>query len=135
MTSTLKPKEGMMGEFIFGLRRGWLPKKAESIAKKHGAWLVENTDPQCTCGQDCWPGECKRSRYHWFATESKGDQSNLETARKVHDDLTTAGIYPQENDLNTAIQLLKRIHLIGPAPIPSELQKEVDMFLKKLTSS
>jgi len=61
--------------------------------------------------------------------------SNLETARKVHDDLTAAGIYPQENDLNTAIQLLKRIHLIGPAPIPSELQMEVDMFLKKLTSS
>lgn len=72
-----------MNEYFFGLGPGWLPKKADKIARKHEARLVNYTDPQCTCGHGCAIGECKSSRRHWFACQNRGEPFDSQTAATV----------------------------------------------------
>lgn len=72
-----------MSKHLFGLGKGWLSKKIGRIAEKHGAVLVNHTDPQCQCGHGCNPFECKSSRRHWFACDNLGEPFNSRTAREV----------------------------------------------------
>jgi hypothetical protein len=76
-----------MNEHLFGLGDGWLPKKADTIARKHGARLVNHTDPQCKCGRNCPTGTCKKSRRHWFACQNRGNPFDAQTANAVMADI------------------------------------------------
>ena len=67
----------------FGLGNGWLGKREQQIAKRHGVELINHTDPQCTCGHGCSPGKCKRSRRHWFVCQNLGEPFNRNTAAAV----------------------------------------------------
>lgn len=67
-----------MSEHFFGLGPGHLPKRADRIARKHGAYLVNFTEPR---------GE----RRHWFACANQGEPFDSATARAVLDDLHAAG--------------------------------------------
>ena len=76
-----------MSEYFFGLGPGWLPKRADKIARKHGAYLVNYTDAQCSCGYGCRPYTCKRSRRHWFAGPNLGSPFDQQMANAVLNEL------------------------------------------------
>jgi hypothetical protein len=82
-----KPLEAKMGEYCFGTGPGWLGKKAAAVARKHGAELVNHTDPECSCGWGCAPRRCKRSRRHWFATENRGWMLDQKVSEAVMNEL------------------------------------------------
>lgn len=65
-----------MNEYLFLLGPGHLPRSAARIAEKHGATLVNYTDPQCKCGHGCAPSACPASRRHWFAAANRGEPFN-----------------------------------------------------------
>lgn len=88
----------MTSEHIFGYGRGWLPRKAERIAGKHNAVLVNHSQAQCECGYGCNPYTCKASRVHWFAGPQRGDPGNQQLAVAVIADLRAAGIIDKEKD-------------------------------------
>lgn len=72
-----------MSEYFFGLGRGRIPskiaKRADAIASKHGACLV---NPRL-------PGEGYR---YWFAGPNRGEPFDRAMARAVLDDLDAAGV-------------------------------------------
>jgi hypothetical protein len=68
-----------MSEHFFGLGPGHLPKRADAIAGKHGAYLVNYTEPR---------GE----KRHWFACPNRGSPFDDATARAVMADLRAAGV-------------------------------------------
>ncbi len=72
-----------MSEYMFGLGGGWLGAKAEAIARKHGAELVNYIDSYCACGHGCNPHTCKMARRHWFATRNLGAPHDQQTADAV----------------------------------------------------
>lgn len=77
-------------EHIFGLGPGHLPQRAAKIAARHGATLVNFTDPQCQCGHGghgCAPSKCKR---HWFVCVNLGEPFNSRRARAVTEALALA---------------------------------------------
>lgn len=63
-----------MSEFNFGGHRGHLPARADKIAKRHGAWHTNYTEPR---------GE-KRG---WFSCPNRGAPFDVKTARAVIADL------------------------------------------------
>ena len=71
-----------MNEHLFGLGDGWLPKKADAIARKHGAVLVNHCDPGCKCGCGCHD-ECPACKRHWFACQNRGEPFDSQTATAV----------------------------------------------------
>lgn len=86
-----------MSDYQFGLGRGHLPKKANTIASKHGAALVNYTDPGCSCGYGCdhipaRVNKCPANRRHWFTTRNYGEPFDSSTARAVMADLRAAGV-------------------------------------------
>lgn len=83
-----------MSEYLFGLGRGHLTKKADRIARKHGVCLVNHTDPGCSCGYGC-AGECTANRRHWFAGPNLGEPFDSRMARAVEADIDAAGIKPK----------------------------------------
>lgn len=87
-----------MSEYMFGTGDGWKPKRADKIARKHDAWLINSNKAQCTCGYGCAPYECKRSRYHWFATRSMGAPFDGQTRDAVMADLKKAGIINEDEE-------------------------------------
>jgi len=68
-----------MSEYHFGLGPGFLPKKADKMAREHDAWLINYDDP----------AEGKR---HWFACKNYGEPFDSATAKAVMADLRDAGI-------------------------------------------
>ncbi|MEK6879341.1 MAG: hypothetical protein AABY22_07035 [Nanoarchaeota archaeon] len=76
-----------MSEYFFGLGKNWLSKKANKIAEKHGAYLVNYIDPQCNCGYGCKPHTCNKSKRHWFACKNLGHPFDTQTASEVLKDL------------------------------------------------
>jgi len=68
-----------MGNFQFLLGQGHLPKKANKIAQKHGAELINYTEPN-------------GNRRHWFAGPNKGNPFDAQLANDVTVDLRQAGI-------------------------------------------
>jgi hypothetical protein len=56
----------MATPLIFGQGKGHLGARAERIAARDGAALINYTDPQCNCGRRCRPHTCPDSRRHWF---------------------------------------------------------------------
>lgn len=72
-----------MNEYFFGLGPGHLPDKADEIAKRHDAWLVNYTEPR---------GE----KRHWFACRNMGDPFNRSTADAVLSDLENEGVIESE---------------------------------------
>ena len=68
-----------MGEFYFGLGGGHLPKKADRIAAKHGAFLVNFT-------------ESNGYKRHWFGAPNLGAPFDSQRAEVVIQDLKAAGI-------------------------------------------
>jgi hypothetical protein len=70
-----------MSDFMFGCGSGHLPRKANTIAKRHGAKLVNYNEP---IGRDQF---IKR---HWFHTVNSN--TNRATAQAVIADLKAAGI-------------------------------------------
>jgi hypothetical protein len=67
-----------MNEYFFGLHRGHLKAKADQIAKKHGAWHVNFTEPN---------GE-KRG---WFGCDNLGHPFDSGRANAVMADIEKAG--------------------------------------------
>lgn len=63
----------MNSDYLFLLGSGHLPKLAARIAAKHGATLVNYTDPGCSCGYRCTSGDCPANRRHWFAGPNLGE--------------------------------------------------------------
>lgn len=82
-----------MSEFLFLAGKGHLPRKAEAAAKKHGATLVNYTDPGCSCGHGC-ARNCKANRRHWFAAPNRGNPFDQRTEAAVRDELKAAGVTP-----------------------------------------
>ncbi len=74
-----------MSEYMFGSGRGDVPaakaRKIDRIAQKHGAGFVNPT----------LPGDGPTA---WFATRTRGEPFNGETARAVMADLEAAGLLP-----------------------------------------
>lgn len=68
-----------MSEYFFGLHAGHLTARADKIAKRHGAWHVNYTDPGT--GQ----------RRGWFGCHNRGAPFDGATARAVMTDIKTAG--------------------------------------------
>lgn len=68
-----------MKDHLFGVGRGHLPQKADTIARQHGARLVNYTEPN-------------GARRHWFACESKGSPFDTNTARETVAALRRAGL-------------------------------------------
>ena len=79
-----------MSEYLFLTGDGHLPKRAATIAKKHGATLVNHTDPQCVCGHGCEPSTCKQSQRHWFAGPNRGAPFGGNLRDAVESDLRAA---------------------------------------------
>lgn len=72
-----------MSEYFFGLGPGWLPAKADRIAQKHGAVLVNYTEPN-------------GYKRHWFAGPNRGAPFDQQMADAVAADLRAAGIWEDE---------------------------------------
>jgi len=72
-----------MSEFMFGSGRGYLSASFANVARKHGAELVNYTDPQCICGRGCNPHRCPMSRRHWFAAANRGEPFNSRVEQAV----------------------------------------------------
>ena len=68
-----------MNEYHFGLANGHLPKKADTIAKKHGAWLVNYTEPD-------------GFKRHWFSCRNYGEPFDSQCSRMVMNELIKKGI-------------------------------------------
>lgn len=81
-----------MSEYMFGSGKGHLPAKADKIAGKHGASLVNYTDAACLCGHGCPPHRCKASRRHWFVGPNRGEPFDRDLAKAVESDLARAGL-------------------------------------------
>jgi len=81
-----------MSEYYFGVGKGHLGRRADKIAAKHGAYLVNHTDPGCGCGYGCTTGDCPENRRHWFCCPNLGEPFDSATARAVESDLRQAGI-------------------------------------------
>jgi len=75
---TPNQQETTMSEHFFGLHTGHMNRKADQIAKKHGAWHVNYTEPR---------GE-KRG---WFACPNRGNPFDAQVARAVLADIEAAG--------------------------------------------
>lgn len=73
----------MASEHMFGCGPGHLPERANRTAAKHGAALVNHTDPQCNCGYGCRPFTCERSQRHWFTCRNYGSPHNERIAAAV----------------------------------------------------
>lgn len=69
----------MNGPFIFGCGPGHLPRRAHDIAKRHGAALVNYTEPR---------GE----KRHWFTARNAGHPFDGHTRDAVLADLRAARI-------------------------------------------
>ena len=67
-----------MAEYFFGLHSGHLGDLADEIAKRHGAWHVNYTEPR---------GE----RRGWFCCRNRGEPFDGATAKAVWDDIDHAG--------------------------------------------
>jgi hypothetical protein len=89
-----------MGEYLFGAGPGWLPKEADTIARKYGAWLVNFTGPQCKCGSGCRRRACKKNRRHWFATANAGLPYNQNTCDRVLQEVNEIGVINVEMNLH-----------------------------------
>ena len=76
----------MTGLYQFGSGAGWLPRAAERAAAKHGAELVNHTDPQCSCGYGCAAYQCRASRRHWFTGPNYGEPHDSRLADRVLSD-------------------------------------------------
>ena len=72
----------MNNEYLFGCADGWLGRQAAKIAKKHGATLVNYSDPGCRCGHGC-AGTCPATMRHWFAAQNRGEPFDSTLAQKV----------------------------------------------------
>lgn len=66
----------------FGLGSGHLPRRADTIARAHGAHLINYTEPH---------GE----RRHWFSAPNQGEPHNGRTASAVLAAIEAAGIRPR----------------------------------------
>lgn len=67
-----------MGEHMFGVHSGHLTAKADLIAKRHGAWHVNYTEP-------------RGRRRGWFACPNRGSPFDQAVANAVWDDIDAAG--------------------------------------------
>lgn len=68
-----------MSEYFFGLHNGHLTIRANQIAKRHGAWHVNFTEPGT--GQ----------RRGWFACRNRGNPLDEQIAEKVMQSIDAAG--------------------------------------------
>jgi len=84
-----------MSEYFFGLGKGWLPKRADKIAKQFGATVVNHADPGCGCGYGCSGNDCPARRRHWFACVNLGAPFDAERAQQVLAAIEEAGIKPK----------------------------------------
>lgn len=75
----------MSAPYQFGLGPGHLPRAAASIAARHGAKLVNYTEPR---------GE----KRHWFTCANFGFPFNRDTASAVIAELRDAGLIPAEEE-------------------------------------
>ena len=80
-----------MSDYYFLVGKGHLGKRADQIARKHGAVLINHTDPGCGCGYGC-TYDCPENRRHWFCCPNLGEPFDSATARAVESDLRQAGI-------------------------------------------
>ncbi len=80
-----------MSEYFFGLGDGWLPKRADKIARKHGALLINYADPGCKCGHGC-AGTCPACKRHWFEGPNRGEPFDRQMGTAVMADIEAAGI-------------------------------------------
>lgn len=68
-----------MSNYCFGLHSGHLTARANTIAKRHGAWHVNYTEPR---------GE----RRGWFACPNRGAPFDGDIARAVMADIDQVGL-------------------------------------------
>lgn len=68
-----------MNDYMFGSGPGHLPKRADKIARKHGATLINYTEPR---------GE----KRHWFACTNRGNPFDGAVRDAVMADLAAAGL-------------------------------------------
>ena len=78
MAWLMKARKVQMSDYFFGLHSGHLTKRADAIAKRHGAWHVNYTEPR---------GE-KRG---WFACHNCGNPFDQATAAAVMADIAAVG--------------------------------------------
>jgi hypothetical protein len=71
------------GPYLFGCGAGHLPAKAQRIAAKFGADLVNYTEP-------------RGRKRHWFAGPNRGQPFDQQLSRDVMAALEAAGIFREE---------------------------------------
>jgi hypothetical protein len=64
--------------YMFGLHQGHLIARAEAIAKRHGAWHVNYTEPH-------------GRRRGWFVCDNRGSPFDDAVRKAVMDDIEKAG--------------------------------------------
>lgn len=69
-----------MSEFLFAGGEGHLPRAADRIARRHGAVLVNHTEPG-------------GRQLHWFAGPNRGEPFDGRLRDAVVRELEAAGIY------------------------------------------
>lgn len=84
----------MSETFLFS-GSGHMPEKANKIAKQHGAWLINHTDPGCSCGRGHSNG-CPANRRHWFSAPNMGAPFDGDRARALSAALDAAGVKPKK---------------------------------------
>lgn len=67
-----------MSEYFFGVHAGHLTAQADKIAKRHGAWHVNYTEP-------------RGPRRGWFGCPNRGHPFDLAVAKAVFADIDAAG--------------------------------------------
>lgn len=67
-----------MSKYFFGLHSGHLTTRAEKIAKRHGAWHINYTEPD-------------GKRRGWFCCPSRWSPFDAAVARAVMADIDAAG--------------------------------------------
>lgn len=73
---------------------GWMPKRADKIARKHGATLVNYCDRGCKCGYGCESlgKDCPACKRHWFAGPNRGEPFDSNMGRAVMAEIAAANI-------------------------------------------
>jgi hypothetical protein len=77
----------MPAEYMFGTGPGHLPRRANAIAKRHGAYVVNFVDASCECGHGCRPHACKKAKRHWLCCPHLGEVESRRIASAVMADL------------------------------------------------
>ena len=115
-----------MSDFQFGMGSGHLPKKADTIARKHGARLVNYTEPN-------------GYKRHWFTCDNLGSPHDYERAQAVLGALGLLEPKPTKGELKAATIIAtgyrRLLNALGHPDELNDLSKEIDAVAKIIATN